>query len=572
MRTTLLPALVASTFVLPYLLCGAILFKGVEQWRETRVWLAQPHPWWLMLLFFLLALWAIRWSAHLTVALHKRRQFSRSWPEATAVAGWRTLMVKVGVPLLSLFSALGLQQLAWYHHLIDRQAATVRRVLETHLPGMDSMVQSVAGRSAAALLAGSAAILLLWLAMIVYAALRSSKHPPIQRSVHIHGKLNSLIGLLWTSAKVKGFGLGLKGESVVGVPEDTVFTEKVTSKDWRNGEKAEYTLAFRERFMPHPIEAVFRPEQVKAMLDHLRERRPEGNPLLKKDLLPLARETHLFEALEKGHLAEIGLGRLEASGILRQLLKAKKEPDELDLESWTTELNRSSGLYDFGGFFLAQLYENREGQFTPRFKLRENLQKTLDITTTRDGIGPNFLEKGEVLMALTFTAFGSSDDIPDEDAEEGASHGNERNTLLEYRKTWFHRIIDGFGRAYLFYHEGDKYIYDEWWTGSFKWFNLPFARGPKERAFRRVGYIRRAGGRTVAKIEDTQVPLKLFGSYNRDIAIYDASLADDESFMAQLCCFSQFLTHQQSYRELRLQNSLPATAGYSGGDMDASEQ
>jgi hypothetical protein len=75
----------------------------------------------------------------------------------------------------------------------------------------------------------------------------------------------------------------------------------------------------------------------------------------------------------------------------------------------------------------------------------------------------------------------------------------------------------------------------------------------------------------VAKIQDTQVPLKLLGSYNRLIHIYDADLAQDDNFGSMLCTFSQFLTHQQTYRICRWQQTLPNAVGYGGGDIDASQ-
>jgi hypothetical protein len=100
---------------------------------------------------------------------------------------------------------------------------------------------------------------------------------------------------------------------------------------------------------------------------------------------------------------------------------------------------------------------------------------------------------------------------------------------------------------------------------------MPFVNGPKERAIRRIGYVRKAGGKVVAKIEDQQCLLKLLGTYNRQISIYDPELASDESFGTLLCLFSQYLTHQQEYRTLRLQDSLPQSVGYNGGDMDATQ-
>lgn len=576
MRTTLIPALNAAIFIIPYLGCGGLMLIVFNRIFNLNAQLddLRNFSWVVRWLLAVLGIVILHWSAKFCVMHRKRRSFRFLMSVPAPKTEFMAWAVRIGLPILSLVSAVLLWGVAIYRETLIAWVRIGKEIVSRQVPGFSESLASEAGQLPVLILLMALGILILYGMSWIYAWVRCTKHAPIYRTCTIHGKLNSILGLLWTSAKVKGFGVGVKGEDVVGVPADSIFTETVSSKDWRNKERKQYILAFRERFMPHSTRPVFEEDHLGVILNHLKEALPEGELLKKEDILEMSRKTALFEAIQKGQLegAPEDLDSQSASFLLRAMIAEKTGPEEWDLKALAEKYSRGSRLFDFGGMFITQLYEEREGNLTPFYKMRENLQKTMDLTTSSDGVGDDYQEKGELLMALTFNAFGSPDDIPDEDAAEGADHGNERNTIFEYRKTWFHRLVDGMGRAYMFYHAGNKYIYDEWWTGSLKILNNPLKRGPKERAIRRIGYIRQAGGKTVAKIEDTQFLLKLFGTYNRQISIYRPDLADDDHFCALLICLSQFLTHQQDYRELRLQQSLPSSVGYNGGDMDASEQ
>jgi hypothetical protein len=579
MKTSIIPFFNFLIFALPYLVCGATLVeqgKNVNLFSKIFVQFSSfIHASIVtVILAPILALYLMRLCAAWSVHIYKKAKFYHQQQKIfSSHIPLLWIMRFVSVALAFSTQLILCSFKVWENLFIDLGSKIVIK-LSLYSPQYAELLQNNGGRLAHSIFCIALSIFMLWISIWIYNRIRHLKHGPIFKEYYIHGRINGIIGLLWTSAKVKGFGLGLKGEDVVGVPEDTIFTESITSKDWRQHSKKKYTMAFRERFIPHLVKSQISIEQVKAVIEHLKAALSTPNEeLLGKKILPLIKSSHIFDALKHGDLTPntVQLSAEGLSTILQMLTQEKGHIDLLDLDKFCKKVNQGARLYDFGGMFLCQLYENRDGNFTPTTKLRENLQKTLDITTAKDGYGDQYLEKGEVLVALTFTSFGSIDDIPDEEVADGHEHGNERNTIVEYRKTWFHTVMDGFGRAYMFYHGNAKYIYDEWWAGSFKIFNNPFAQGPKERALRRIGYVRRAGGKIVAKIEDTQVLFKCVGSYNRKIHIYDHELANDDAFGTLMCCFSQFLTHQQSYRQLRLQQSLPLSIGYSGGDIDASQ-
>jgi hypothetical protein len=579
MRTTIIPLFNYFIFTLPYLLCGGtILFQartfGVFSKFQDAFSGYLHQFWWLELLAPLAGLWLMFMSATGVVTHYKRFKFNHLQKSLSPRHHFMAWLWRISLPILALVvQIIFCSYPAWDKLCLDT-ANYLRNFTIKIIPSLNDLLNSKGGLMAYGLICIAGSLLVMYISVFIYTRIRYSKHGPIFKAYEIHGRINSIFSLIWTAARVKGFGLGLKGEDVVGVPADTLFTEKISSKDWRNKSKKKYTMAFRERYIPHPTKSNITETEVKTIIQHLLSNLNPSESAQGKQVLQLMKSSHIYEALQHGEFKEScpNLKQEGLSSILQGLMTERTSLKDLNLQKFCKKINQGQRLYDFGGMFLCQLYEDREGNLTPTTKLRENLQKTLDITTSKDGISDDYLEKNEVLMALTFTAFGSVDDIPDEDVAEGHDHGNERNTIVEYKKTWFHTFWNGFGRAYMFYHGNTKFIYDEWWTGSLKILNNPFASGPKERALRRIGYVRRAGGKIVAKISDTQVPLKLFGSYNRVIHIYDMDLANDEGFGSLLCCFSQFLTHQQAYRELRLQQSMPLSAGYNGGDMDATQQ
>jgi hypothetical protein len=580
MKTTVIPALNFCVFLTPYFLCGTAFILQTRRSnhlsiiQEQLTHFGDQHP--LMgLMCIFIAFSLIKISTHLTIKVHKKRRFLHKQKKHSALITPANWFTKIFVPLSSWICVMFLSHIPAVHNLARDIGRGLYDLANTIIPNYSSLLDSDIGASAHGALCLISAVFLLWLGMFLYSIGRSSKHPPIQASYDIYGKLHSIFELLWTSAKVKGFGIGVKSEGIVGVPEDTVFTETVSSEDWNTGEGSEFTLAFRENFMPHESSMSLSAEHVSAVLGHLNSGLMPNETLTKSNLLTTAKNTAIFLARQEMAIENCpkGLKKEGLSNILRTLLNHKDEDlSQVDPQDVLVQCQKGIKAYDFGGLFNCQLYREMDGNLTPTTKIRENLHKTLDLTTSKDGIGDDYLSKGDFLVALTYNHFEHGDEVSDEDlVQDAKDFGSERNTIVEYKKTWYNILFHGFGRSYMFYHSGSKYIYDEWWVGSLKWFNNPFKKGPKENAIRRIGHVRRAGGPTVAKIEDRQVLLKLFGNYNRRICIYDEKLAQEESFGTMLCLFSQYITYQQEYRELRLQDSLPLSVSYNGGDMDATQ-
>lgn len=581
MRTTVLPALKALALYIPLYFSGAcmyrqacksIIFKSMlgNVLAKGDSWLG--HPWLWQASGSLLGLGLLIWLASYLRSSYKKEQFKKLTETQGVVTSRLTGIKKLWLlALVIVFSFLGSSLIYIYLPGGESFYLWLRyNVLKPVLEMNPVVLASEAWWVAVLYVIVSAGVM--GVVASVYMFLSGRKHAPIYRSLRIYGKLNSLLPILWKSAKVRGFGLGIKVEDVVGTPADTAFTETVSSGSLGNGKKDAFVLAHRSRFEPAKVRRKYSRVQLDSLLEFLKSQMPttKGKQILRKsDLQKLVKSPSFLQSFSIEPDAENERsGKKEILLLARALISlCPLSFEKVNPESLLEKVNAKKD-YEMDKMFMSQIYHEKDGNLIPIYKLRENIQKTMDLTTSGDGYGENYLDKGDVLMALTFTTFGVHEEHTDEEFLEGSSvMATDRNTIMEYRKTWYHIFYEGLGRTYMFYHDDYKLIYDEWWTGSFRFLTSPL--GLKDASPRRVGYVRLANGPVVAKIKDVQVPLKLFGSYNRVIDIYHPELAESERFTALLCQFSQFLTHQSKYRANRLAESAYVDIGYSSGDMDS---
>lgn len=415
----------------------------------------------------------------------------------------------------------------------------------------------------------------------LYSFYAHRKHPPICKRYYVNGYMAPTRAIHPKRLGVRRIA-GTEPDSIRGMHFETVFCAKITSKDWRNGNKRKMLMAYRKDLEPREMKRAINVEGIENVLSYLKDYATKDKQVEEVTIAPaavseLATNSKIYEAAKQGHFRKNNLDRFDLGRIIKVLSDVQeKNIFNVGLEHLVRKLNKEK-LWDIGGYFQVSVYDD-EKPLAVRVSLRESVLQSDAISKARKGgYGREYFKKGKMLMVFAYRTYEPgkveyANWVEGAFTDAGVAEGIGSNIFREDKKGWNQLVKYGFGKSYLIFFGNRTCIYDEWWTGSGKIITdlIPGLRG-KEYAIRRIGYVYDKR-KIVAKISDApwMIWSKPFGNYNSIVDVYEPLLADNENFGTLLCAFSRFLTHQRKYRENRLQEVLPdGTLLLTGtGDLD----
>lgn len=607
MRTTVIPAVKGTSYYVPTIFAGMVLavqalrLPGVATFSESaEAWLTAMiarFPWMTsgfaafkadgVLLFAALAIVLLvagrvkksRKKRDFAIQHHEPGHSVSESPRAFAVV--RTLVTLAIKSLLA--TLVGLLLFASYP-VVTRLYGWTCAALVTGMDRAGPRLAPIATHTASKVVLS---LLAIHIASWLYALFVSRKHPPIQVRFHIDGYMSPTrrfhpIALM---ARKSPLVLYAQSDRTRGLHGASVPVARITARPFPGGNETEHYVLVRSDLEPQKVRRHLSPADIDVVKEYLRGasgHEPEQAKLAPRALPQLAHESNIYREAYSGRLAAEG-HKLTPADVGRIVRELSEQTVEDVLTASTHDVHTKLGAQDrfsHGGRFFASVFDGNP--LTPTVMLKENVGQT--IACSRDpkqGYGPAFVRRGKLLMVLQHRRFqsGSTDSEPADDWEDDVGddddHGDESSTpvniIKEDRKAWNQVLSSGFGEAYVMRMGDRQFIYDGWWVGSgealLAW--IPGLRG-KRLAPRRIGYVTDEKNKIVAKIADIgwKVPTKLLGNYDRVVDVYDTRLAHDKNFGLTLCLLSQFMTHQNLYRENRLQQTLPTGGPPAGADDD----
>jgi len=422
----------------------------------------------------------------------------------------------------------------------------------------------------------------------LYARGISRKHGPIVKRYYVDGWMRPTRFIHPKSLKIRRskFLAGIESDETRGMHSSLTPCATIRVRDYRTGKKHKVIMGYRSDLEPHNTKRDLVAEDMGLIFDYLTEfiRGQEGQEatgVSPENIVKLADESGIYRAADDGYFRKKGrnLNAFDIGRLVKGVIgwsRDNKEAEEIDKPDLVRRLN-SEALWDVGGYFQAGVYEGKT--LSLRVTMRENIKQSDAISRdSTSGYGPDYAEKGKMLMVLQFRSYarGAHDIQDEEDSGEDVSDSSVgvTNVIREDKKAWNQLIKHGLGKSYVMYVGNRAFVYDEWWTGSGKFItDLTPGLSGREFAPRRIGYVYE-GNRIVAKITDDPrtAITKSLGNCDRIVDVYDQGLGQNDNFGYILSIFSRFLTHQRKYRSNRIQEILPIGSPVGGADEDAGLQ